>query len=256
MHQHDRGTYDRALNGARIAAYPSGEFVGQESFMTAGEILSLATQARIGPGVSVLDLCCGVAGPGRFITQELGCEYVGVDASAEAIEIARERGRDLGCRFVVSTIPPVPPGPFDAVLLLETMLAFRDKPALLRDVADALPLGGRFGFTFEEGIPLTVAERTRMPDADTVWLLPLPEMVALLGRVGLDVRWQQECSESHTATARCLIDAFRADASAIASQIGDGALADLVSAHELWVEWLGAGRVRKIALVAQKQGPS
>ena len=52
-----------ALERARAAAYPAGEYVGQESFMRAAEVRQLAHQARVGPGVSVLDLCCGVAGP-------------------------------------------------------------------------------------------------------------------------------------------------------------------------------------------------
>ena len=60
-----------------MLAYPPGEFVDQEGFMRAGEIRALADQAGIAPGVSVLDLCCGVAGPGRFITRELGCAYPG-----------------------------------------------------------------------------------------------------------------------------------------------------------------------------------
>ena len=33
--------------------------------MRAAEIRTLAHQARVGPGVPVLDLCCGVAGPGQ-----------------------------------------------------------------------------------------------------------------------------------------------------------------------------------------------
>ena len=47
----------------RATAYPAGEYVGQESFMRADEVRTLAHQARVGSGVSVLDLCCGVAGP-------------------------------------------------------------------------------------------------------------------------------------------------------------------------------------------------
>ena len=106
--------------------------------MTAGEIRALAVQAGIGPGVRVLDLCCGVAGPGRFLTRELGCAYLGVDASAGAVAIARERAGDLPCRFAVAHIPPLPAGPFDVVLLLETMLAFEDKDALVREIFPAL----------------------------------------------------------------------------------------------------------------------
>ena len=89
MRQDDRARFDRALHRARVSAYAPGEFVGQESFMTAGEIRALAVQAGIGPGVTVLDLCCGIAGPGRFLTRELACAYLGVDASASAVAIAR-----------------------------------------------------------------------------------------------------------------------------------------------------------------------
>ncbi len=220
--------------------------------MTATEIRALASQAGIAPGVRALDLCCGVAGPGRLITRELGCAYLGVDLSASAVDIARERARDLPCRFEVARIPPVPPGPFDVVLLLETMLAFPDKEALLAEVSRALGTGGRFAFTLEAGTPLTATERERMPDADTVWLTPLEEVLTCLAQAGLDVRWQADWSGSHRAVADALIGTFTADATHIAAQIGDRALEELVAAHRLWSAWLAEGRVRKIAVVAEK----
>ena len=128
-----------ALQQARVAAYEPGEFVEQESFMRAGEIRALARQAGIAPGVSVLDLCCGIGGPGRFITKELGCDYLGVDYSADAIDIARRRAGDLPCRFEVARIPPIPPGPFDVVILLETLLAFPEKEPLLQEISARSP---------------------------------------------------------------------------------------------------------------------
>jgi len=220
--------------------------------MRAGEIRALARQAGIGPEVSVLDLCCGVAGPGRFITRELGCTYLGVDLSSSAIEIARERAGELPCRFEVARIPPIPSGPFDVVLLFETMLAFPDKETLLREISRALKPGGRFAFTLEEGLPLTEVERVSMPDADTVWLTPLPEMLASLNDAGLIVVWQEDRSTSHGVQADSLMDAFAADAQNIAGQIGDRALKELLTAHRLWSDWLQEGRVRKLALVAEK----
>jgi SAM-dependent methyltransferase len=254
MEQDERAPFVQALGRARAAAYPPGEFVGQESFMRAGEIRGLAVQAGIGPGVSVLDLCCGVAGPGLLITRELGCTYLGVDASASAIAIARERAGDLPCRFEISRIPPVPSGPFDVVLLLETMLAFREKEPLLGQIAEALPTGGQFAFTLEEGLPLTEAERARMPDADTVWLTPLSMMLAALERVGLVVRRQADCSRSHRAVADALSEAFTADAPSIVAQIGRRALEELLTGHRLWSDWLREGRVRKLAFVTEKRG--
>jgi SAM-dependent methyltransferase len=250
--QDERAPFAQALQRARVSAYAPGEFVGQEGFMRAGEIRALAGRAGIAPGVSVLDLCCGVAGPGRFVIQELGCTYLGVDLSSSALDIARASAGDLPCRFVVSRIPPIPRGPFDAVLLFETMLAFSDKETLLQGISGALRTGGRFAFTMEEGLPLTEAERERMPDADTVWLTPLREMRSCLERAGLVIRWQDDCSRSHRAVADSLITAFDADATNIAAQIGVRALEELLGAHQLWSDWLREGRVRKLAFVAEK----
>jgi SAM-dependent methyltransferase len=252
VRQDERAPFVRALERARVSAYPPGEFVEQEGFMRASEIRTLACQAGVAGEVSVLDLACGIAGPGRFITRQLGCRYVGVDLSSSAIEIARERAGDLPCRFEVSRIPPVPQGPFDVVLLLETMLAFPQKKMLLEEISRALKTGGRFAFTMEEGQPLTEAERARMPDADTVWLTPLAEMLAWMEGVGLAVRWQEDCSRSHRAVADSLIDAFADDAADIAAQIGHQALDELLAAHRLWSDWLRVGRVRKFAFVAEK----
>ena len=173
MKQDSAHPFDQPCCAPGRRAYAPGEFVEQESFMRAGEIRALAEHAGIAPGVSVLDVCCGVAGPGRFITRELGCAYLGVDSSASAVEIAQARADGLPCRFEVGDIPPLPQGTFDVVLLLETMLAFADKETLVEEVARALPVGGRFAFTLEEGAPLTEPERELMPDADTVWLTPL-----------------------------------------------------------------------------------
>jgi SAM-dependent methyltransferase len=251
--QDQRDPYVKALRRAREAAYDPGEYVEQESFMRAGEIRTLAERAGIAPGVSVLDLCCGVAGPGRFLTRELGCRYVGIDSSASAVGIARARARGLQCRFDVAHVPPLPPGTFDVVLLLETMLAFPDKESLVEGVSGALSDGGRFAFTLEEGPPLTESERLRMPDADTVWLIPLDEMHRVLARHGLVVRWQDDWSRSHREVAESLIDAFASDATDIAARIGRRALEELLAAHRLWSEWLATGRVRKFALVAERR---
>lgn len=253
MRQEDRALFDDALRPARVKAYAPGEFVGQESFMRAQEILALAAAAGIGEGTSVLDLCCGVGAPGRLITAELGCDYLGVDACSGAVEVARGRAGALPCRYEVREVPPLPQGPFDVVLLLETLLAFPEKRPLFDAVTGALRPGGRFAFTVEEGAPLTDAERAVMPDADTVWLTPLAELVELLEDAGLRLRRQEECSRSHLVTVNALIDAFAADYRAVASRIGREALDDLMAAHQLWRTWLHAGRVRKFAVVAERE---
>jgi SAM-dependent methyltransferase len=245
MRQDDRTAFELALRRAREAAHAPGEFAGQESFMTASEIRALAARAGIGPGTTVLDVGCGVGGPAALLN---GCDYLGVDFSPSAIELARERAPER--RFAVAHAPPLPHGRFDVVLLLEAKLAIEDKDPLIHAVAGALAPGGRFAFTLEEGAPLTAAERAAMPDPDTVFLHELDEVAAALGRAGLELTWQEDHSPAHRATAAALVAAYEADGDAITAALGPRALADLLAAHRLWIDWLGEGRVRKLALVA------
>jgi ubiquinone/menaquinone biosynthesis C-methylase UbiE len=253
VRQDQRASFLTALERARAAAFPAGEYVGQESFMRAGEVRMLAHRAGVGRGVSVLDLCCGVAGPGRMITAESGCSYLGVDQSASALARARELASNLSCRFEQAHIPPLPDGGFEVILLLETMLAFPDKDALAHEVARVLEPGGRFAFTVEEGRRLTEQERALMPGADTVWPIQLATLTGVLREAGLTVTWALEYSSSHQATAAALLRSYQADSVQIAAQIGTRATADLIASHRLWSDWLGSGRVRKFAMVAEKQ---
>ncbi len=256
MRVDDHDTVDAALSQARAGAFAPGEYVEQQSFVTAGEVLSLARRAGVGPGVRVLDLCCGVGGPGLHVTAELGCDYLGVDASAAAVDRARQRASDAGleARFEVAHVPPLPPGPFDVVLLLETMLAFADKPALLGQVGAELPAGGRFAFTVEEGGPLTAAERAVMPGADTVWLTPLDALVADLEHSGFRVTWSEELTASHLGTVDALVGAYDDVAPGLVPAGAEGAVTGILTAHRAWGRWLREGRVRKFAVVAEKVG--
>jgi ubiquinone/menaquinone biosynthesis C-methylase UbiE len=221
--------------------------------MGASEIRHLAHRARIGPDTSVLDLCCGVAGPGRLIVAERRCPYLGLDLSISAVEIAREMAGVLRCRFEQADVPPLPDGRFEVVLVLETTLAFPDKGALFSEVARVLVPGGRFACTVEVGRPLSLKERAEMPDADTVWLIGLGDVTSLLEEVGLSVTWRQQCTATHQATAAALLQSLRTHSAEIARQIGTQALDELVAAHQLWSDWLGSGRVRKFALVAERR---
>ena len=92
-----------------------------------------------------------------------------------------------------------------------------------------------------------------MTAADTVWPVGLAELTGLLREAGLTVTWRQEHSSSHHAIATALHRCYRADSSGIADQIGTQATAELITAHRLWSDWLGSGRVRKFAIVAEKQ---
>ena len=92
-----------------------------------------------------------------------------------------------------------------------------------------------------------------MPAADTVWPIELADLTGVLHNAGLAVTWRQDCSSAHHAIATALLRCYRADSPQIAAQIGTRATAELITAHRLWSDWLGSGRVRKFAMVAEKQ---
>ena len=107
----------------------------------------------------------------------------------------------------------------------------------------------------EAGLPLTEAERDRMPDADTVWLTPLAEMLACLERrrAGRPLAGGlQPVPPRHGGFADRRV---RRRCDDIAAQIGRRALEELLAAHRLWSDWLREGRVRKVAFVAEKTRP-
>lgn len=248
-----------AWERARRAGYGPAEYIDQQGFMLARDIRALAAGAGITSGTRVLDLCCGRGGPGRLVTRELGCHYLGVDADPMAVSVARERAGDLMCRYEVGRLPPLPQGSFDVVLLLETMLAFRDKEPLLRGVRAALDLGGRFAFTLEAGEALTPAERAVMPASGTVWPIPWPDLQAALRRAGLEVTGVRDVTEGHRRVVDSLLRAVSRERAAITEQTADAAVEELVAGHQLWSRWLRTGRVRKFAVLtraAQDAGPA
>jgi sarcosine/dimethylglycine N-methyltransferase len=235
-----------ALHPAHIQAHREGEYVGQESFMSAREILDLARAAGVDARTRVLDLCCGSGGPALLLARQTGCRIVGIDRSSEATHLARtsaeHQGLDRRATFIVAEAlcHPIDAASFDAVLLYETMLAFEDKRRLVRVVRKLLRPGGRFGLTFEEGRPLSSAERRRFPEGEEVWLTPESEFRELLEAIGFQIRWVEDHTASHAEVAGRLAAALQSDRATIVEALGSQTSNELIMAHERWAEWLSA----------------
>jgi SAM-dependent methyltransferase len=98
--------------------------------------------ARVAPGIRVLDVCCG---PGMLAAGALerGADAIGLDFSAEAVELARnlvangrfERGDAQALPFAAAS--------FDAVLCGYGLMHLPEPAAALREVLRVLRPGGR-----------------------------------------------------------------------------------------------------------------
>ena len=182
----------------------------------------------------MLDLCCGSGGPALLLARQTGCRIVGVDRSSEATHLARtsaeHQGLDRRATFIVAEAlcHPIDAASFDAVLLYETMLAFEDKRRLVRVVRKLLRPGGRFGLTFEEGRPLSSAERRRVPEGEEVWLIPESEFRVLLEATGFQIRSVEDHTASHAEVAGRLAAALQSDRGTLLGLYLWGGLARLI----------------------------
>lgn len=146
------------------------------------------------PGERILDLGCG-DGVLTAKLQALGCDVVGVDASADQIEAAKARGLDA--RVVDATALPFD-SEFDAVFSNAVLHWIKRPDDVIAGVARALQPGGRFvgefgGSTNVAAVvgALTVALSSRGKDANLInpWYFPTPdEYCAKLEAKGFQVR--------------------------------------------------------------------
>jgi MPBQ/MSBQ methyltransferase len=109
----------------------------------------LAALAGISRGDRVLDVCCGMAGPARYLAKRFGCTVVGVDLTEQFLETAAlltdltgltdlvsvERGDATDLRFDAAS--------FDVVWTQNGTQNIADKDRLLAEMHRVLKPGGR-----------------------------------------------------------------------------------------------------------------
>ena len=147
------GNFQTALY-AEIRREAFGEDVGQNSWITADELDGFARRLEVGPGKTLLDVACGAGGPALRVAAKTGCSIVGIDRHEQAIETARalaaERGLSERASFRVEDAGgqlPFADASFDAVLCIDAINHFPDRPRLLAEWVRVLKPTGRLLFT-------------------------------------------------------------------------------------------------------------
>jgi len=114
---------------------------------------ALAARAAIDDGCEVLDVCCGLGGPSRYLAHNYGCRVTGVDLTESRIEGARKLTDMVGLAGRVSfrcanaLALPFADRSFDVVISQEAFCHIPDKTRLLAQCLRVLRPGGRLVFT-------------------------------------------------------------------------------------------------------------
>ncbi|MFI5618748.1 SAM-dependent methyltransferase [Streptomyces sp. NPDC051567] len=156
----------------------------------------------------VLDLGCGVGGPGLRVVTHTGARVTGISISEEQIRTANRLAAEAGLtdravfRHGDAMELPFADGSFDAVMALESICHMPDRQRVLTDAARVLAPGGRLVLTdvFERH----PRKEVRHPGIDKFCrdlmstTADVDDYVALLHRSGLRLRAVLDITEQTT----------------------------------------------------------
>ncbi|MFE0824724.1 SAM-dependent methyltransferase [Streptomyces sp. NPDC058847] len=123
-------------------------------------------KVRLGAGGHLLDVGCGIGGPGVHLAQTAGAEVTGVTVSQEQVKLANQRAAEAGVadrvRFELADAMKLPyaADSFDAAWALESIIHMPDRGQVLREMARVVRPGGRVVLTdFFERAPIPEYKR-------------------------------------------------------------------------------------------------
>ncbi len=113
----------------------------------------LASLAGIDRDCHVLDVCCGMGGPSRYLAHNYGCRVTGIDLAESRIAGATRLtgmtglGDRVEFRNANALEMPFADGTFDVVISQEAFCHIPDKDTLVAQCARVVKPGGRIAFT-------------------------------------------------------------------------------------------------------------
>jgi len=198
------------------------------SFVTLGEIGAMRDALALPHDGTLVDLACGMGGPGLWVARESGARLVGIDISASGLAGARGRAARVAmgdrARFVQATFARtgLDAGSADGVMTIDALQYAPDKRAALLEVARILRPGGRFAFACFE------LDAKRVVGLPVLGTDPVDDYCRLLSECGFGVIDYDETPgwrERLTSAYQAIIDAKEA----LTAEMGEAAYAALSS---------------------------
>lgn len=176
--------------------------------------LKLADWAKVGPGVRLLDVGCGVGQTSCLLAGQFGARVVGMDRSAGMVARARERQRKegVGVEFVEGDAYAMPFADAEfQIVFAESVTLFLERSRVLSEIFRVLEPGGvvcDIVMTCREAVPEEFLEQ--LARLEGVRMYPIPEAEWL--QVYRDAGFEIARSEFHpTISDRATLGKFFRD---------------------------------------------
>ena len=223
---------------------------------------TLAHLANVSGSTHVLDVCCGLGGPARYLAHHYGSRVTGIDLNQSRVDGAVRLTEMVGLEKKVSFCranalsSTLPSAEFDSLIAQEAFCHIPHKQRLLTECVRVLKPGGLIAFTdILEGTSLTAPARERLrQEMKFTELNTLDGYRILLEASGCRVRGAEDLSEEW---ARVLVKRL-----AMYRRLKDQTVARFGSSHfEKWdrtysffVGLYSSGELGGGRFLAQKRG--
>lgn len=137
---------ERVLEEVRAEAF--GKDIGQNSWITAEEMLTLIQPLHLNSNSVVLEVACGSGGPAMFVAENAGCKIHGVDSNENAIETARNQSSQIQFKVAdANQALPFDSDTFNAIYCMDAINHLTNRLQILHEWYRLLKKGGRFLYT-------------------------------------------------------------------------------------------------------------
>ncbi|KXK53966.1 MAG: UbiE/COQ5 methyltransferase [Chlorobi bacterium OLB5] len=131
-----------------------GNDIGQNSWLSAGEMREIIKILDLKPGKSVLEIASGSGGPAVFTAASSGCILTGLEYDINGVknsnELAKINGLDKQMNFIhgdASERLPFNKETFDAVYCIDAINHLKNRDKVLKEIYRVLKPGGRLVYT-------------------------------------------------------------------------------------------------------------
>jgi len=145
------------------------------SYVSRSELRRLATDLRVGPGQTLLDVGCGRGGPAIWVAAETGADLVGLDIADAPLADARRLAASMGIRATFACgrfeSTGLARASVDGVMSVDAFLFTPDKAAAFRELRRVIRPGCRLAMTSwdyhrqPDGRPPQVADHRPVAEA-------------------------------------------------------------------------------------------